>query len=153
MDYLLSRLVFFLFIQNSYLMIIIYCINILNAYYGNDTKIYSAPKYFYNTSIHILGFPCGSVGKELTYNAGDLGSIPGLGEGNGYPLQHSVLENLMDCIVHGVAKSQTGLRDFHIIIHSFLAVLPQICSKTFPFFSVSYSLILIPHIYWEIKVI
>ena len=29
------------------------------------------------------------------------------GEGNGYPLQHSGLENLMDCIIHGVAKSQT----------------------------------------------
>ena len=40
---------------------------------------------------------------------GDLGSIPGLGrspgEGNGYPLQHSGLENSMDCIVHGVAES------------------------------------------------
>ena len=153
MDYSLSRLDFFLFMQNSYLMIIIYYINILNAYYGNDTKFYSASKYFYNTSIHILGFPCGSVGKELTYNAGDLGSIPVLGEGNGYPLQHSVLENLMDCIVHGVAKSQTRLSDFHIIIHSFLVVLPQLCSKTFPFFSVSYSLILTLHIYWEIKVI
>ena len=34
-------------------------------------------------------------------------------EGKGYPLQHSVLENSMDCIVHGVAKSQIQLRDFH----------------------------------------
>jgi len=37
-----------------------------------------------------LGFPCGSVGKESTYNVGDLGSIPGLGrspgKGKGYPL-------------------------------------------------------------------
>ena len=44
-----------------------------------------------------LGFPDGSAGKESTYNAGDLGSIPGLGrspgEGNGYPLQYSDLEN------------------------------------------------------------
>ena len=44
-----------------------------------------------------LGFP---VGKEPAYNAGDLGSIPGwersLGEGNGYPLQYSGLENSMD---------------------------------------------------------
>ena len=51
-------------------------------------------------------------------NAGDLGSIPGLGrspgEGKGYPLQYSGLENSMDCIVHGVAKSQTRLSDFHI---------------------------------------
>ena len=47
---------------------------------------------------------------------GDLGSIPGLarcpGEGKGYPLQYSALENFMDCIVHGVAKSQTPLSDF-----------------------------------------
>ena len=44
-----------------------------------------------------LGFPCGSVGKESTCNVGDLGLIPGLGrspgEGNGYPLQNSGLEN------------------------------------------------------------
>ena len=56
-----------------------------------------------------LGFPGGSTGKESTCNAGDLGSTPGLGrspgEGNGYPLQYSGLENFMDCIVHGVAKS------------------------------------------------
>ena len=43
-----------------------------------------------------LGFPGGSVGKESTHNAGDLGSIPGLGrspgEGKGYPLQYSGLE-------------------------------------------------------------
>ena len=43
--------------------------------------------------------------------------IPGLGrspgEGKGYPLQYSGLENSMDCIVHGVAKSQTWLSDFH----------------------------------------
>ena len=44
-----------------------------------------------------LGFPCGSAGKEPACNAGDLGSIPGLGrspkEGKGYPLQYSGLEN------------------------------------------------------------
>ena len=48
---------------------------------------------------------------ESAYNAGDLGSIPGLGrspqEGNGYPLQYSGLENSVDCVVHGVAKSWT----------------------------------------------
>ena len=64
----------------------------------------------------ILGFPCGSGGKESACNVGDLGSIPGLGrspgEGKGYPLQYSGLENSMDCIVHGVAKSQTQLSDF-----------------------------------------
>ena len=50
----------------------------------------------------------------------DLGSIPGLGrspgEGKGYPLQDSGLENSMGCIVHGVAKSRTRLSDFHIHI-------------------------------------
>ena len=48
---------------------------------------------------------------------GDVDSIPGLGrfpgEGKGYPLQYSGLENSMDSIVHGVKKSQTRLSDFH----------------------------------------
>ena len=56
-------------------------------------------------------FPCGSDSKESACNAGDMGSIPGSGrspgEGNGYPLQYSCLENSMDrgawcVIVHGV---------------------------------------------------
>ena len=63
-----------------------------------------------------VGSPGGSAGKE-SGNAGDLGSIPGLGrspgEGKGYPIQYSGLENFMDCIVHGVAKSLTRLSDFH----------------------------------------
>ena len=58
-----------------------------------------------------LGFPGRSVGKESACNAGDPGSIPGsgrsAGEGIGYPLQCSGLENSMDCKVHGVAKSWT----------------------------------------------
>ena len=64
-----------------------------------------------------MGFPGSSAGKELACNAGDLGSIPGLGrppgEGNGYLLQYSGLENSMDCIVHGVTKSWRWLSDFH----------------------------------------
>ena len=64
-----------------------------------------------------LGIPCGSACKESAYNAGDLGLIPGLGrspgEGKGYPLQYSGLEDSMDCIAHGVAKSWTQLSDFH----------------------------------------
>ena len=52
----------------------------------------------------------GSADKESACNAGDLGSIPGLGrppgEGNGYPLHYSGLENSMDCIVHGVSNSE-----------------------------------------------
>ena len=58
-----------------------------------------------------LGFPGGSVGRESAYNVGDLGWIPRLGryprEGKGYPLQYSGLENSIDFIVHGVAKSDT----------------------------------------------
>jgi len=64
-----------------------------------------------------LGFPWLSVGKESTYNAGDLGSIPGLGrspgEGKGYPLQYSGMENSMNHIVHGGTKSWTRLNNFH----------------------------------------
>ena len=66
------------------------------------------------------GFPGGSGGKESAHNAEDLGSIPGPGRSprkeNGYPLQYSGLENLMDrgdwqATVHGVPKSQTQLSD------------------------------------------
>ena len=72
----------------------------------------------------LLNFPCGSTGKESVCNVGDIGSIPGLGrsqgEGKGYPLQYSGLENCMDCRVHGVTKSQTQLSHFHFkrIFHS-----------------------------------
>ena len=57
------------------------------------------------------GFPDSSVGKESTCNAGDSSSIPGLGrltgEGKGYPLQYSGLENSMDCIIRGITESDT----------------------------------------------
>ena len=63
-----------------------------------------------------LGFPGGSAGKESSCNAGDLGSIPGLGrspgEGNGHPLLYSGLENPMDCVSMG-SHSWTWLSDFH----------------------------------------
>ena len=63
-----------------------------------------------------LGFPCGSAGKESACNAGDLGSIPelgrSLGEGKGYPLQYSGLENSM---AYTVAKNRTRLSDFHFL--------------------------------------
>ena len=67
-----------------------------------------------------LGFPDGSDSEEAACDAGDLGSIPGLGsspgEGNGSPFQYSCLENSMDrgawqAIVHGVTKSWTRLSD------------------------------------------
>ena len=65
-----------------------------------------------------MGFPGGSVSKESTCSVGDLGSNPGLGrspgEGIGYPLQYSGLENFMDCTDHhGVGKNQTRLSDLH----------------------------------------
>ena len=64
-----------------------------------------------------MGFPCGSAGKESACNERHLGSIPGLGrspgEGYGYPLQYSGLENSMGCIVCVVTKSLTRLSDFH----------------------------------------
>ena len=74
------------------------------------------PYLLTEVSKFILGFPCGSAGKESAHNAGDLDSIPGLerspGEGKGYPLQYSALEKSTDCIVQGVAKSWT-LSNFH----------------------------------------
>ena len=64
-----------------------------------------------------LGFPGGSTCEECTHSVGDLGLIPGLGrpprKGKGYPLQYAGLENSVDCVVHGIAKSRTRLSDFH----------------------------------------
>ena len=65
--------------------------------------------------MRFIDFPGGSDGEASAYNAGDPGSIPGLGrspgEGNGNPLQYPCLENLLDkggwwATVHGVAKSR-----------------------------------------------
>ena len=68
----------------------------------------------------LLGFPGGSAGKESACNEGELCLIPGLGrspgEGKGYPLQYSGLENSIDCIVHGASKSWTRLSDFHFLL-------------------------------------
>ena len=64
-----------------------------------------------------LGFPGGSAGKESICNVGGLGSILGLrrslGEGKGYPLQYSGVDNSKDCIVHRVINSQKRLSNFH----------------------------------------
>ena len=68
-------------------------------------------------------FPGGSAGEESTYNAGDLGSIPGLGrsprERKDYPLQYSSLGNSMVRIVHRVANSQTQRSGFHFNFHMY----------------------------------
>ena len=79
-----------------------------------------------------LGFPGGSAGKESTRNAGDLGSIPGLGRspggGKDYPHhQDSGLENSMDYIVHGITKSRTQQSDFHFHLTRVARALPEGC--------------------------
>ena len=71
-----------------------------------------------SSSIHEKpGFLCGSAGKKCACNAGDLVLTLGWewshGEGKGYSLQYSGLENSMGCIIYGVAKSWTRLSDFH----------------------------------------
>ena len=72
---------------------------------------------FFNWDIVTLqGFPASSVGKEYACSSGDPDSIPGLGrspgEGKGYPLQYSGLENSMGFQLHGFTKSRTWLSDF-----------------------------------------
>ena len=74
-----------------------------------------------------MDLPGGSAGKELACNVGNLRSAPGLGrspgEGNGHSLQDCGLENSMDCVVHGVTKSQTRVSDissFCSYVHLYL---------------------------------
>ena len=84
--------------------------------WGNHLEVQSSVRLLKGQD---KGFPDSSVGKESACNAGDLGSIPGLGrslgDGKGYPLQYSGLENTMNCIVHWIAKSRTQLRKFHLL--------------------------------------
>ena len=69
---------------------------------GNFFSMYFLNFYFFHIPNIVLGFPGGSADKESACNAGDLGSIPGLGkssgEANGYLLQYSGLENSIDYI-------------------------------------------------------
>ena len=82
-----------------------------------ESDMTEAPEHTYMQQCYYLLFPGGLAGKESACNAGDLGSIPGLGrspgEGNGYPLQYFSWKNSLHCIVHGVEKSRTWLSDFH----------------------------------------
>ena len=87
---------------------------------GIDTASLTSPTLaggFFTTRAS-LGGP---AGEESACNAGDLGSISGLGrspgEENGYLLQYSGLENSMDPMVHGVAKSWTQLSNFHFTFY------------------------------------
>ena len=90
------------------------------------TIIYQSSKPF-----DLLGLASSTAGKESACNVGDLGLIPGLGrspgEGKGYPLLYSGLENSMDCIVHEVAKSRTQLSNFHFTLTS--GHMKQLCTE------------------------
>ena len=71
--------------------------------------------FFMQELMYHSGFLDSSVGKESACKARDLGLIPGFGrspgEWKGYPLQYSGLENFMDFIVHGIAKSRTRVSE------------------------------------------
>ena len=77
---------------------------------------------FYSWLCHVLGFPGGSVVKNPSASAGDVGSIPGLGISargeNGNPLQYSCLRNPLDraawwATVHGVIKELDMTQQLH----------------------------------------
>ena len=90
----------------------------------------------------LRGFPGGSDGKASACNAGDPGLISGLGrspgEGNGDPLQYSLLESPVDggawwAPVHGVAKIRTRLSNFTFFLSSFYVLgqkLPRLATPT-----------------------
>ena len=111
MDYLI-------FLLSSYFIYFFFCMLLwlfLNSCYLIDKCF-----FFFFLVLHLMGFPLGSEGKESACNAGDLGSMLGLGispgGGHGNPLKYSCLENPMDsgawqATVHGVAKSRTWLSD------------------------------------------
>ena len=84
-----------------------------------------------------LGFPYGSSGKESACNVGDLGLITMLGrspgEGNGYPLQYSGLENSMDCTVHRTAESgKTKKLSLHKYCSLYMVIFISLPSCVFP---------------------
>ena len=103
-----------------YLIVVLICIFFIIAMlsiFPHACWLYVCPfwRNVYSGLLPIFS-PSGSGGKVSTCNAGDLGSIPGLGispgEGNGNPLQFSCMDNSMDrgawmAIIYGVSKSQT----------------------------------------------
>ena len=85
-------------------------------------NIYRDCIFYWGSLLCKRGFSGSSAGEESACNAGDLGSIPGLGrfpgEGKGYPLQYACLENSMNggawqATVHRVSKSWIWLSNFH----------------------------------------
>ena len=110
------------------------------------------------------GFPCGSDGKESACNAGDLGSIPGLGRslgaGNGNPFQYSCLGNPTDrgdwqATVHGVTKSRTWLSMWWRLLNTLQNIIRtsyrpvNSCVQTPPAFRV-YRQIVFPQFQWKL---
>ena len=94
------------------------CHLFLSMGYNNNTLLWEDPLQKDRLPIPVfLGFPCGSVGKATACNVGYLGSVSWLGrspgEGKGYPLLYSGLENSTDCYSSWVAKSRTQLSNFH----------------------------------------
>ena len=90
------------------------------------------------SSLYILGFPGGLAGRKSTCNVGDIvSSVPGLGqspgEGKGYPVQCSCLEDSMNGVAlsatdHSVSKRQTQLSDFHFTLYILnIYLLSRIC--------------------------
>ena len=112
--FLLSSLcIFFHFFDvKNHILFILRCTWLLHF---NISEIVSWSKI--KVYLFVVSIPCVSAGKESACNVGDLGLILVLGgspgEGKGYLLQYSGLENSMEYIVHGVTKSRTQLSDFH----------------------------------------
>ena len=97
-------------------------------HFGSLNKKVTKSKISFEVKYKEVGFPCGSAGKKKIrlqcwrpWFDSWLGRSPG--EGNSYPLQYSSLENFMDCIVHGVAKSWTWLSNFHF--HKKVGICPE----------------------------
>ena len=119
---------------------------------------FEAQRYKVNrVHLHYWGFPDGSVSKEDTCNAGDPGSIPGLGrcpgEGNGNPLQYSCLGNPMDrgtwqATVHGLAMAGHGLATEPPPTTMYMTSLCQ--ELHFPFFPITSFLRTCPQILFEL---
>ena len=110
-----------LFVQSKIPMNFWFCSkHTLNYNHGG---LFSPPKPSYPdyldiiTELELWGFPWWLTGDISACSVGGLVLIPGMwrfpGEGRGYPLQFSGLENSMDCIVHGVTKIWTWLSDFY----------------------------------------
>ena len=102
-----------------------------------------------------MGFPGSLAGKEFACSVRDPSLIPGSGrspgEGISHPLQYSGLENSMDCIVHGIAKSQTQLSDFHFHMYIYIYIYKQNvhCVLPYHYVYILHLLFFIKHIFYR----